>query len=567
MGDIMAKLKKPTLSMNNKEKAFVYEIIGIVSLLVSIISLARFGLIGKYLVLAFGLLFGDWYFIFIVLVGFFGIYCLVFHKRIELKSVRYYGIILILSSLLVITHFSMHEYVSQFEGNSLKLTINIYFDYFKSNNLSMIKGGGIIGCILFYIFYYLLGGVGAIIISILIFMIGIVFLTKKTIKEFVEMIFNVFKKVYLFFNNRYKSLIKNVKEISNDYLTKENKTPTKRKLKKEKIKDNVASDLEYCEKVVKILKDTFIKLDVNIENISYIICEHIFVFFIKAKQEINYKVLEYEIRDKIKEDFLIKYDKINEQIILELSKENPKPLSFNKAIKEIDEKKNIIVLGIDDRNIIVECTDNILIIAENQNLLKKYIMSVYAFCSVQKKYDFNDIVILDFYKKLERYYSNSINVITDIDYLNTIIEEVDQNLELLNLHHKANIDEYNLLYKNKIKKKYYIIYGIEDLIYQKNYFDKLLYIVQTGRLAGINLILSLSSNVFLSNILLGSIDKKILLKNKFEVSEKVIDTSYMDVLNEEVEAFYKDKDLLIRISLLLMSDDEVNKYYPYKENN
>ena len=81
------------------------------------------------------------------------------------------------------------------------------------------------------------------------------------------------------------------------------------------------------------------------------------------------------------------------------------------------------------------------------------------------------------------------------------------------------------------------------------------------------LILSLSSNVFLSNILLGSIDKKILLKNKFEVSEKVIDTSYMDVLNEEVEAFYKDKDLLIRISLLLMNDDEVNKYYPYKENN
>ena len=83
----MAKLKKPSLSVNNKEKAFGYEIIGIVSILISIISLARFGLIGKYLVLTFSLLFGDWYFIFIVLVGFFGIYCLIFHKRIELKSI------------------------------------------------------------------------------------------------------------------------------------------------------------------------------------------------------------------------------------------------------------------------------------------------------------------------------------------------------------------------------------------------------------------------------------------------------------------------------------------------
>ena len=56
MGDFMAKMKSAKLSMNNKEKAFVYEIIGIISLLVSIIALARFGLIGKYLVLAFSLI-------------------------------------------------------------------------------------------------------------------------------------------------------------------------------------------------------------------------------------------------------------------------------------------------------------------------------------------------------------------------------------------------------------------------------------------------------------------------------------------------------------------------------
>ena len=125
MGDYMAKMKSAKLSMNNKEKAFVYEIIGIISLLTSIIALARFGIIGKYLVLSFSLLFGDWYFIFIVLVGIFGVYCLVFHKKIEIKSIRYYGIIILLISLLVITHFGMHEYISQFEGNPLKITLNL----------------------------------------------------------------------------------------------------------------------------------------------------------------------------------------------------------------------------------------------------------------------------------------------------------------------------------------------------------------------------------------------------------------------------------------------------------
>ena len=48
----MGKLKKPKLDINKREKTFVYEIIGIVSILITIISLARFGLIGKYLVLS-----------------------------------------------------------------------------------------------------------------------------------------------------------------------------------------------------------------------------------------------------------------------------------------------------------------------------------------------------------------------------------------------------------------------------------------------------------------------------------------------------------------------------------
>ena len=175
----MPKLKKPKLDINKKEKAFIYEIIGIVAILLAIIALAKFGLIGKYLVLAFCLLFGDWYFIFIILVGIFGLYCLIFHKKFELKSIRYYGIILILLSMLILTHFSMHEYISNYEGNSLILTFNLYLNYFRTGNTQMIEGGGIIGCIFFYIFYYLLGSVGTIIVSIILFFVGIVFLTKK----------------------------------------------------------------------------------------------------------------------------------------------------------------------------------------------------------------------------------------------------------------------------------------------------------------------------------------------------------------------------------------------------
>ena len=149
------------------------------------------------------------------------------------------------------------------------------------------------------------------------------------------------------------------------------------------------------------------------------------------------------------------------------------------------------------------------------------------------------------------------------EYYN-IVEEIDQNLELLNLHHKKDIDEYNLYYQKKIIKKKYIIYGIEKLVYKQGYFDKLLYIVQTGSLAGINVILTASENISLSSILLSSIDQKLILKNDFDFVKHLIDNSYFEILNNNIEGFYKDKDLIVRISLLLMNDEEKNVYLTKK---
>lgn len=558
----MAKLKKPSLSVNNKEKAFGYEIIGIVSILISIISLARFGLIGKYLVLTFSLLFGDWYFIFIVLVGFFGIYCLIFHKRIELKSIRYYGIMLILLSLLIITHFSMHEYVSQFEGNALKTTISLYFDYFRSNTSNMIKGGGIVGCICFYISYYLLGKVGTIIISLLILFVGVVFLSKKTMREFFEMTLSIFKKIITFIKKNVLNMVNNIREISFDYGSK---TKTRKKTSKITSKNSNETidkvQLDRCEEIVKILTDAFKHLDVEVQNITYLICEHIVNFFIKTKYEINYKVLEYTIKDKLGENFLIKYDRFNEQVIIEVNKINPSSLSLERASKNISKTTLTYILGIDDRNLLVELDDNLLIIGENQSLIRKYILSIILLVSKEKKYNINNTMLIDVSSEYSEFEIKNINVSNDFDALSQIVDEIDHNLELLNLHHKMNIDEYNLYFSKKIAKKTYFITGVENILYEKGYFDKLLYIVQTCKIAGINIIMTLTKDSMVSSIFLGSVEKKILLKNDFDLSNKMIDNSYFDVLTNDIEGFYKDKDLIFRISLLLMSEDELNNNY------
>ena len=55
-----------------------------------------------------------------------------------------------------------------------------------------------------------------------------------------------------------------------------------------------------------------------------------------------------------------------------------------------------------------------------------------------------------------------------------------------------------------------------------------------------------------------------MLRNNFDVSSKYIDLSYLELLSD-VEGFYKDKDLIIRISLLMMKEEEFIKHNLLKE--
>ena len=56
----MGKEKKQTVVEKNKESIFYYEILGLIQILISIISITKLGLVGLYLALLIKLFFGDW---------------------------------------------------------------------------------------------------------------------------------------------------------------------------------------------------------------------------------------------------------------------------------------------------------------------------------------------------------------------------------------------------------------------------------------------------------------------------------------------------------------------------
>ena len=146
----MAKEKKMVLEQNKKELTFYYELIGVITILISLIALARLGIVGYYIMIIFRIVFGDWYFAFLLALLLFGIYCLFKHHSINVKNMRSIGVILMMVGMLTISHFPMHNYISQFGDNYLKMTFSLYLDYLKNYQEGAVVGGGILGMAFFY---------------------------------------------------------------------------------------------------------------------------------------------------------------------------------------------------------------------------------------------------------------------------------------------------------------------------------------------------------------------------------------------------------------------------------
>ena len=64
----MAKEKTQNVGTKENERLFHYEILGIILLILSMLAIAKMGLIGKYLMLTVKVLFGDWYFLIFLLM-------------------------------------------------------------------------------------------------------------------------------------------------------------------------------------------------------------------------------------------------------------------------------------------------------------------------------------------------------------------------------------------------------------------------------------------------------------------------------------------------------------------
>lgn len=524
----MPKVKKEPYESSKKKNLFFYEILGIVLAVLSFFALAKLGSFGLYLFLTIKLLFGDWAFLFIIIGILAGCYFLMVHDHLPISSLRVIGIFFIFLSLIVLSHFSMHNYIKQYSEDYFSLTISVYIDYFKTANSESITGGGIIGMLFFYLFYYLLSIPGVIIISLLLIVLGVSFISRKTLNEFFKLIVKVlkvvFKKIKLLIVKS-RSAIKNINQEFN--------TPVLKKLPKNFIKKGDISEYTESNSTLEIINE--IKLILNKLNyyhyqVDHYLTPHLIVVEIKSYLKIDYYKLENELSRSLTKPFLLKINEDDSIIMIEFSSEKIRKISLYEVFNSYN--NNILFLGIND-HFEVEALDDkhfsCLMFINNINNLYFYIA-----LSLLKRYkvrlfDLNNELTL--FKDYLLYETNS-------DNINKLIVDVENKED----------DEIEICFVNLSKK-----------IINKDLIGKIRYLIELSKDLSFYFIVRLDDYIVNDNYFYDSFSYILTLDNSSIDVLKMFGFSHSTGLKIGEEGLIKQLDIVMRVAVGGLSEEERRK--------
>lgn len=564
----MGKEKKMYIEQNKKELTFYYELIGVSTILLSLLALARLGLVGYYLMMSFRIVFGDWYFVFLLALLLFGIYCLFKHQALNILNMRFVGIILLMIALLTLAHFPMHKYVSDFGNNYLKMTFSLYLDYFKNYEEGMIVGGGIIGMLFFYLFYSLFSSVGTIVIIVFLGAVGISFSFNKTIGEALGFIKRIFIK---FFN-----VLKNIKKTIKYGIRVEEKRDTKKNhprlsidILEEPVRQNfIVTEEKHAASLKKTIGNILNNMNVFYQDISYVIAEHVTTCKIDTISNINLDKLYMRLKAILTERFLITKDIDSPKIKIEIDNIDSNSVFLKTILQKQKNYLNNLKLGIgiDTENELVEIdfskNHNVLLIDKNIDsiiqIIDGYILMLkIKFSKISCNYVYFDT--LNIHKQLNKweYYYQDVKI-----GLNKIKKDVDQRLDLLNQHNCQDIFEYNKKNNGNLDIKFVFVLNLEFFIKEKDNLNTLLYLLQVANICGYNFIVHYNDEEILNSSIDSLFEIKLLCKKSSCLSKHYIGIDSENYLHDE-EAFYLCKDELFRLSLVMARNEENKKIINY----
>ncbi len=184
----MAKRKRRSAKKKKNIAVSVkYELIALILIAFAAIAMAKLGAVGRATVLFFRFFLGEWYMVGLIALIIFAGYLMwkrtipfFFHSRLM-------GIYLMISSFLLLSHVTLFQLISNggklADPSVIANTWELFWMEVNGETSTTDLGGGMVGAVLFAVFYYLFDEAGTKIFASILIIIGIILLTGKTFGE------------------------------------------------------------------------------------------------------------------------------------------------------------------------------------------------------------------------------------------------------------------------------------------------------------------------------------------------------------------------------------------------
>lgn len=472
-----------------RDREIYYEVIGLGTIFFSVIVLASIGKIGKGIQLLVRILIGDWFFAFLILVLVSGFLLLFKKEKFNLFSIRYNGFILLILSLMLLSHANFYKISLEYGSNSLVGMWNLYQIYIKDFDNSYIMGGGLIGGFIYQILFFLFGDIGSFLIIILLLSFSLIFVSNNNLVSFYVILKRFYYKLkeWAFIVISYFKKIerKPKKGMKKNILMLEDKTDNINR----NLQDKVVDDLTYG------LNNLFKVMGVNVVSSNY----RVSYLFSQIEFEVGIiekTTLKSRIKEIITGPFYLKTN--NNSFMIEIENKF-KDLVTLKRVLENPTYDIPLGLDIEDKQICLNLNyhQHLLISGSYNSGIRTFIKGLISGIILTKKnIEFKILDLNQEFSELQMYeYYNSTS---NIDLLfNNISEEIERRLEVLKFLGVSSLVKANQQIKNNkidcsmLSNIIVFINGLEK-IYDDNKFQsiesKIIYLAQVGAKAGISIV-------------------------------------------------------------------------------
>ncbi|MVO99096.1 DNA translocase FtsK 4TM domain-containing protein [Paenibacillus lutrae] len=196
----MAKRRKKSKTIKAN---LMYELYGILILIFSVIALAREGHVGRAFHYVCRFFIGTWDFLIPLICIYIALHVMVKRSWPSRWTTRKTGVLLIVAGLLVMNHIRLFSQLFPNKDYTASSVLTLTWEALKQglqpaggNILVNDVGGGMIGAVIYSLLYFLFDEVGASLVQIALFAIGLILITNLSYVDFVQKVRARFKRFF-----------------------------------------------------------------------------------------------------------------------------------------------------------------------------------------------------------------------------------------------------------------------------------------------------------------------------------------------------------------------------------